>query len=141
MTDSVDDEIRHPLKSRPREARQHVTAGPYSPVLEVDARHLVVISGQVAVDLEGHVIGETIEEQTTATLRNCAGHLASARCSLSDVFKVNIYLTDLADWHRFNAVYEALMPEPLPVRTAVQAMLLPGYRVEIEMWAVKAKGQ
>ena len=29
---------RHPLKTRPKDARQHVTAGPYSPVLEVDAR-------------------------------------------------------------------------------------------------------
>ena len=138
MDDTVDD-IIHPLKSMPKAARQHVTAGPYSPVLEVDARHLVVISGQVAVDLEGHVIGETIEEQTIATLRNCAGHLASAGCSLADVFKVNIYLSDLADWTRFNAVYEELMPPPLPVRTAVQAVLLPGYLVEIEMWAVKAK--
>ena len=129
-----------PLKTRPKDSRQHVTAGPYSPVLEVDARRLVVISGQVAVDLEGHVIGESIEEQTIATLRNCAGHLASAECTLSDVFKVNIYLTDLGHWARFNAVYEEAMPEPLPVRTAVQAILLPGYLVEIEMWAVKAKG-
>lgn len=140
MTDELDDEIRHPLKARPKDARQHVTAGPYSPVLEVDARHLVVLSGQVAVDFEGHVIGSTIEEQTTATLRNCAGQLATAGCTLGDVFKVNIYLTDLADWARFNAVYEGLMPEPLPVRTAVQAILLPGYLVEIEMWAVKAEG-
>lgn len=138
MTDTFD-ETFHPLKTRPKGARQHVTAGPYSPVLEVDARHLVVISGQVAVDLEGHVIGSTIEEQTLATLRNCAGHLATAGCSLSDVFKVNIYLTDLGDWTRFNAIYEELMPEPLPVRTAVQAVLMPGYLVEIEMWAVKVK--
>lgn len=140
MSDFVDDEIRHPLKARPRGARQHVTAGPYSPVLEVDARHLVVLSGQVAVDLEGHIIGTTIEEQTAATLRNCAGQLATAGCSLADVFKVNIYLADLAHWAQFNTVYEELMPEPLPVRTAVQAILLPGYLVEIEMWAVKAKG-
>ena len=68
-----------------------------------------------------------------------AGHLASAGCSLGDVFKANIYLTNLADWARFNAVYEQMMPSPLPVRTAVQAILLPGYLVEIEMWAVKAK--
>ena len=136
----LDDEKLHPLKSKPKGARQHITAGPYSPVLEVDARHLVVISGQVAVDLEGHTIGESIEEQTVATLRNCAGHLATAGCSLNDVFKVNIYLTDLGHWARFNAAYEQLMPEPLPVRTAVQAILLPGYLVEIEMWAVKAKG-
>src|SRR5688572_27600916 len=134
------DDIGHPLKSRPKNARQHVTAGPYSPVLEVDARHLVVLSGQVAVDLDGNVVGASIEEQTTATLGNCADHLAAAGCTLADVFKVNIYLSDLGDWSRFNAVYEELMEEPLPARTAVQAVLLPGFLVEIEMWAVKAKG-
>ena len=140
MSKILDDETRHPLKTRPQGARQHVTAGPYSPVLEVDARHLVVLSGQVAVDLDGQVIGSSIEEQTRATLRNCADQLATAGCSLADVFKVNIYLTDLANWARFNTVYEELMPAPLPVRTAVQAILLPGYCIEIEMWAVKAKG-
>ena len=139
MTD-IDNDTTHPLKSRPSGARQHVTAGPYSPVLEVDARHLVVISGQVAVDLKGSAIGETIEEQTRATLGNCAAQLAVAGCSLRDVFKVNIYLVDLREWERFNAVYAELMPEPLPVRTAVQAVLMHSYRVEIEMWAVKAKG-
>jgi 2-iminobutanoate/2-iminopropanoate deaminase len=129
----------HPLKTRPRDAKQHVTAGPYSPVLEVDARRLVVISGQVATDIDGAVIGEAIEEQTRATLDNCAIQLESANCTLADVFKVNIYLTDLGQWARFNAVYEAIMPEPLPVRTAVQAVLLPGFLVEIEMWAVKVR--
>jgi 2-iminobutanoate/2-iminopropanoate deaminase len=136
----IDDSIPHPLKSRPKNARQHATAGPYSPVLEVDAQHLVVLSGQVAVDLDGNVVGATIEEQTAATLNNCAGHLAAAGCTLADVFKVNIYLKDLGDWSRFNVVYEELMEEPLPARTAVQAVLLPGFLVEIEMWAVKAKG-
>ena len=72
-----------------------------------------------------------------ATLRNCESQLATAGCGLADVFKVNIYLADLTDWARFNAVYEKMMVEPLPVRTAVQAVLLPGFLVEIEMWAVK----
>lgn len=126
------------LKLLPKAARQHSTAGPYSPVLEVDARRLVVISGQVAVDSAGSVIGETIEDQARATLENCVVQLGSANCALADVFKVNIYLTDLSNWHRFNAVYESMMPEVLPVRTAVQAGLLPGFLVEVEMWAVKA---
>ena len=130
-------DTHHPLKARPRGAKQHATAGPYSPVLEVDAKRLVVISGQVAVDMSGRVLGSTIEEQTRATLENCAAQLASAGCTLNDVFKVNIYLTDLGQWTRFNAVYEEMMTEPLPVRTAVQAVLLPGFLVEIEMWAVK----
>lgn len=129
----------HPLKSRPAGARQHATAGPYSPVLEVEARRIVVISGQVAVDSDGSVIGDSIEEQTRATLDNCAKQLATADCSLGDVFKANIYLSDLGDWSRFNAVYQTALPEPLPVRTAVQAVLLPGFLVEIEMWAVKPK--
>lgn len=140
MSELSDEDGHHPLKSRPKDARQHATAGPYSPVLEVDAHRLVVLSGQVAVDLEGRPVGSSIEEQTAAALRNCSEHLATAGCSLADVFKVNIYLADLGDWARFNAVYEAMMPEPLPVRTAVQAILLPGYLVEIEMWAAKAKG-
>jgi 2-iminobutanoate/2-iminopropanoate deaminase len=114
-----------------------VTAGPYSPVLEIDAARLVVLSGQVAVDLDGRIIGATVEEQAEAALANCERHLASAGCDFSDVFKVNVYLADLTEWARFNAVYERSMPPPLPVRTAVQAMLLDGFCVEIEMWAVK----
>jgi 2-iminobutanoate/2-iminopropanoate deaminase len=124
----------------PAGAVQHKTAGPYSPVIEVDARRLVVVSGQVAVDLDGGVIGETIEEQTRATLENCARHLTTGGVGLADVFKVNVYLSDLTEWARFNAVYEEILPAPLPVRTAVQAVLMPGYRVEIEMWAVKGDG-
>lgn len=138
MADIGDETGRHPLMTRPAGAKQHVTAGPYSPVLEVDARRLVVISGQVAVDMDGAVVGGSIEEQTRVTLDNCASQLAAAGCSLSDVFKANIYLADLGDWARFNAVYEEMMHEPMPVRTAVQAVLLPGFLVEIEMWAVKA---
>lgn len=139
MDDKTNQDTDNPLKRRPEGARQHVTAGPYSPVLEIDAQRLVVISGQVAVDLHGRVIGSSIDEQTRATLGNCIACLASAGCTLRDVFKVNIYLADLGDWARFNEIYQEVMPEPLPVRTAVQAILLPGFVVEIEMWAVKAR--
>ena len=121
----------------PPGASQHRTAGPYSPVIEVDARRLVVLSGQVAVDPDGKTVGATIEEQTRSTLANCHRQLAVAGCDFGDVFKVNVYLADLADWTRFNAIYEATLPRPLPVRTAVQAVLMSDFRVEIEMWAVK----
>lgn len=124
-------------KRVPAGATQHRTAGPYSPVIEVDATRLVVLSGQVAVDLDGSVIGDTIEEQTRATLDNCRRQLAIAGCTFADVFKVNVYLADLADWARFNSVYEQAFAEPLPVRTAVQAVLIDPFRVEIEMWAAK----
>jgi len=124
-------------KRLPDGASQHVTAGPYSPVLEVNARQLVVVSGQVAVAPDGSVVGTTVAEQTEATLDNCRRQLATAGCSFADVFKVNVYLADLGEWAAFNAVYEKLFPPPLPVRTTVQAVLLPGFQVEIEMWAAK----
>ena len=130
----------HPLKRVPSGAVQHTTAGPYSPVLEIAAERLVVLSGQVAVDLDGNVVGATMEEQAEAALGNCARQLEAAGCGFADVFKVNVYLTDLSEWSIFNAVYERHMPAPRPVRTAIQAVLLDGFRVEIEMWAVKPNG-
>lgn len=124
-------------KRLPPGATQHATAGPYSPVLEIEAARLVVISGQVALDAEGNVIGDTIEEQTRHTLANCRRQLEAASCSLADVFKVNAYMTNLDDWDRFNAVYVELVSEPRPVRTTIGAKLLPGLLIEIEMWAAK----
>jgi 2-iminobutanoate/2-iminopropanoate deaminase len=124
-------------KRVPGGAVQHSTAGPYSPVLEIQADRLVVISGQVAIDMEGGVIGETIEDQTRATLENCRRQLATAGCGFEDVFKVNAYMANLDEWNRFNAVYMEYFPEPRPVRTTVGAKLLRTFLIEIEMWAVK----
>ena len=124
-------------KKVPAGASQHKTAGPYSPVLEVETNKLVLISGQCPIDMDGNVIGETIEEQTEYTLENCKTQLAKAGCTLADVFKVNVFLTDLDNWPRFNEVYSKHFPEPRPVRTAVQAGLLYTFLVEIELWAAK----
>ncbi|MEA5013789.1 MAG: RidA family protein [Candidatus Limiplasma sp.] len=121
----------------PDGAAQHVTAGPYSPVLEVRGGAMVILSGQAAIDMEGNVVGETIQEQTRVTLENCRRLLGSSGCGFSDVFKVTVYLRDLADWPRFNQVYSEIMPRPLPTRTAVQVGLLDNLLVEVEMWAVK----
>jgi len=126
-----------PSFSKPSQATQHKTAGPYSPVLEVDPSRIVVISGQAPIDLEGNVVGETIEEQTEYTLNACKKQLAEAGVGLKDVFKVNAWLTDLEEWPRFNAVYARMMHEPYPVRAVVQAGLLYTFKVEVEMWAVK----
>lgn len=122
--------IQHPQTS------QHKTAGPYSPVVRIDgAASIVVLSGQAPVNDDGDVVGETLEEQARATLRNCSRQLAAAGAGLEDVFKVMVYLTDLSEWESFNEVYRELMPAPYPARTAVEAVLLPGFKVEVDMWA------
>lgn len=118
---------------------QHRTAGPYTPVVGVNTHpRLFVISGQAPLDVEGRVIGSTIEEQARVTLQNCRTQLQAAGCDTGDVFKVTVYLTDLANWAAFNSVYTEHMREPYPARTAVQCGLLPGFLVEVEMWAARS---
>ena len=125
-----------PAKRAPT-ATQAPGSGPYSPVLEVAPGKIVVISGQAAVGPDGKTIGSDIRTQARVTLENCAMQLRNAGCSLGDVFKVNVYMTDLKDWPAFNEVYAEMMPAPLPVRTAVETKLLRDFVVEIELWAVK----
>ncbi len=131
------DPIHLPPVELPDKASQHVTAGPYSPVLKLNPGQLVVISGQAAINPAGETIGDTIEEQTKLTLENCRKQLESAGSSLNEVFKVNVYLKDIGDWPRFNVIYKDYFTEPLPVRTAVQTGLLDKFLVEIELWAIK----
>ncbi len=130
-------ENKKPSFSLPANASQHKTAGPYSPVLEVEPSKIVVISGQAPINVEGVVVGDTIEEQTEYTINSCKKQLNTAGVGLEDVFKVNVWLTNLDEWPRFNEVYSKMMSEPYPVRAAVQSGLLYTFKVEIEMWAVK----
>ncbi|WP_457100768.1 RidA family protein [Microbacterium sp. P5_E9] len=121
----------------PRRATQHVTAGPYSPLLVVPAGDLIVLSGQGPLDIHGNVQGHGIREQTKVTLENCRRLLEHAGADLSHVFKVNAYLADLDDWEEFNEEYLQHFSEPRPVRTTVGARLLLGMRVEIDVWATR----
>lgn len=123
-------------KRVPDGAVQHITAGPYSPVLEVEGRKIIVLSGQAPLDLDGTVVGTTIEEQTEKVLDNCERLLSKAGCTFQNVIKCNVFMTDLALWDRFNEVYKKRIPDPKPARTAVGVQLLPGFLLEVEMWAV-----
>lgn len=124
-------------KRVPEGATQHVTAGPYSPVLEVECNKLVVISGQTCIAPDGSIPTMDFAGQARLTLENCKKQLLTAGCGFEDVFKVNVYMKDLAFWEKFNGIYQDVIPRPRPVRTAVQAVLLEGILIEVEMWAAK----
>lgn len=83
----------------------------------------------------GDLAGESIEEQTVATLRNVEAVLATQGLDLSDVVKATVHLDDpRADFAGFDDTYRSLMPEPLPARTTVGSVLS-GIRVEIDVVA------
>jgi 2-iminobutanoate/2-iminopropanoate deaminase len=106
---------------------------PYTPV--VASGELVFTSGQVANDASGHVVSQEIEAQCRQVLDNVRACLAGAGCTLSDVIKVNGFLTDLDNFDVYNAVYSEYFSEPYPTRTTVGAALAPGFLVEVEVVA------
>jgi len=104
----------------------------------------IVAAGLVFVSGQGPIVagvrepvGETIEEQTRLTLQNLQAILADAGCGLSNCVKVTVYLADLAEYDRFNAVYREFFPHPRPARTLVGAALNFGIKVEIDAIAVR----
>lgn len=96
--------------------------GPYSPGLAVG--EWVFLAGQTGS-------GRTIEEQVRDALGKVGALLSAAGAAPADVVSCLVHLADLADFERFNAVYEQYFAEPRPVRTTVGAALLGGALVEI----------
>lgn len=114
-------------------------AGHYSPA--VVAGGLVFVSGQLPVEPEtGRALADfTVEEQTRLAFANVAGILAAAGSSLDRAVNVTVYLTDVALWGRFNAVYAEIMGAHRPARTVVPVPALHhGVAVEVSVVAEAA---
>jgi len=106
---------------------------PYSPV--VVGGGFVYTAGQVGFDENGDLVPGGIEAQTRRALENLTLCLRAAGCERADVLKVNAYLTDLAHFEGFNAVYREFFEEPFPARTTVGVALPGAILVEIEATA------
>jgi 2-iminobutanoate/2-iminopropanoate deaminase len=109
--------------------------GPYShAVRDGDRLHL---SGQAPFHPEtGQVVEGGIEAQARQVFTNLESVLDAAGSSFADVLKVNVYLTDLADFQVVNAIYAEAFTEPFPARTTIGVAGLPlGAAVEIELIA------
>ena len=103
---------------------------PYSPV--VVAGDLAYTAGQVALDAEGSIVPGGIEEQAEQVLDNVERCLAAAGCSMDDVVKVTVFLSDLDDFEGFNRAYARRFERPYPARSTVGVRLAPGLLVEVE---------
>jgi reactive intermediate/imine deaminase len=106
--------------------------GPYSQAVKVG--NTVYLSGQIPLDpVSGVLIDGDIEAQARQVFANLRAVAEAADGSLSDIVKVNLYLTDLADFARVNAVMAEFFSAPFPARACVQVVALPkGAAVEAE---------
>lgn len=109
--------------------------GPYSQA--VREGELLFLSGQAPFDPEtGEVVAGGIEAETRQVFFNLGQVLKAAGVTFADVLKMNVYLTDLADFQVVNSIYAEHFTQPYPARTTVAVAGLPlGAAVEIELTA------
>jgi 2-iminobutanoate/2-iminopropanoate deaminase len=99
--------------------------------------NLLYTAGQIPLVPETmEMVTGPIEAQTEQVIRNLDAVMAEAGTDWSRVVKTTVFLTDLADFAAFNAVYERMLNGAKPARSTVQVAGLPkGAKVEIELVA------
>jgi reactive intermediate/imine deaminase len=108
---------------------------PFSRVMR--AGDLVFVSGQMATDSSGRIIGGGIEVQTRQVFENVKAILAEAGCTLSDVVKCTCWIDDARDFGRFNATYAEFFPSDPPARSTTVCQLVLDGKLEVEAIAYK----
>lgn len=93
----------------------------------VRAGQYLFVSGQLGLDpTTGQFVGNTIEEQTTQVLNHLEAILRTQKLTLKNVVKTEIYLKDMNDFQKVNAIYsQRFSQEVKPARQAMQVAKLP----------------
>jgi 2-iminobutanoate/2-iminopropanoate deaminase len=125
------------MKKAIQTSRAPKAIGPYSQ--GIIANGIIFASGQIPIDpATGELNTGSIEDQTRLVLNNLKAVLDEGGCTFDDVVKCTVFLEDMDDFSRMNAVYAEFFKPPYPARAAVQVARLPkDVKVEIEAIAVK----
>jgi reactive intermediate/imine deaminase len=112
--------------------------GPYNQA--VKAAGVLYCSGQIALDpASGAMVGDgDVEAETRQVLANLQAVLTEAGCTPQQVVRTTVFLADLADFAKVNAIYAEVFGSGVsPARACVEVAALPkGARVEIDCIAV-----
>jgi 2-iminobutanoate/2-iminopropanoate deaminase len=115
--------------------------GTYSQAVRVETGDAVWIhvSGQIAIDLEGNLVGPgDLRVQTRQVFENLRAILAANGATFADVVKIGTYLTTLDDLAGMREVRSDYLTSEPPASTAVQvaALVVPDALIEIDLVAV-----
>lgn len=109
--------------------------GPYNH--SVLSGNTLFVSGQIAIDpATAKLVMDTIEDETHQVLKNLGAILNEAKCGYEDVIKTTVFVSDMNNYARINAVYATYFDdETAPARELVQVAALPKF-VNIEISAI-----
>lgn len=99
----------------------------------MEFERLVFVSGQAGRDPATNRLPDDVEAQTEQCLRNIQGILRAAGSDLQYVLRCGVFLIDMAEFPRMNAVYARAFGDHRPARTTVQAAGLPGAGLRVEI--------
>ncbi len=103
----------------------------------VQAGNTVYVSGQIALDAEGNLHTQDIETETQTILQNIKGILEQASMTLDNVVKCSIFLKNMSDFAKVNAIYGEYFTQNPPARETIEVSQLPrNVNVEISCIAV-----
>jgi 2-iminobutanoate/2-iminopropanoate deaminase len=98
--------------------------GPYSQAIK--AGNLIFVSGQIPLDPEtGNIIIGGIESETHRVMKNIEAILGAAGCSFSQVVKSTLYIKNMDDFAKINAVYASYFSDKYPARETIEVSRLP----------------
>lgn len=105
----------------------------------IDTGSLVFVSGQININTDGEMVGQTVEEKLKQIMSNLAAVLKAADLTIDNVVKATVYVTDLAQMPEINKFYPTYFTGTLPAREAVGVAALPlGASIEISVIAAKS---
>ncbi len=111
--------------------------GPYNQA--VLAGGILYCSGQIALDpATGELVMDSIEAETHQVMKNIKAVLAQAGLTFEDIVKCSVFVSDMNDYARINAVYsEYFNDDTAPARELVEVANLPKF-VNIEISVIAA---
>lgn len=115
-----------------------VPAG-YSHVVEVRGGRTLYVSGQIAVDRDGNLVGTgDVRAQAEQVFRNLQSALAAAGATCDDIVKITVFMTDVSQVQAFRDVRDRYFKKAPPASSLVQVSRLvrPELLIEIEAVAV-----
>ncbi|WP_331775520.1 RidA family protein [Sulfurospirillum sp. 1612] len=111
--------------------------GPYSQAIKVG--DFIYTSGQIGLDTQG-VLAEGLEAQAKQVLNNLSAVLQEGGSDLGHVVKTTIFLANMEDFAKVNAIYADFFGEHKPARSTVAVKTLPlNALIEIEVVAIQTK--